>query len=179
MLSTSGHWRRSDAQNPGAWVLAGRLEVPWGATQRKGHLPGIPPHRQGESPAADCHAQGSTSHFRWWGERKAVKGAPGLRASARVTPALPHTWRGTDTETSLLVLGRGPSLGAFLVAQMVKNPPAMWETWVHPWVGNIPWRSKWLPTPVLWPGESHGQRSLAGYSPWGLRESDMTERLSF
>ena len=40
-----------------------------------------------------------------------------------------------------------------------------------PWVGKIPWRWKWQPTPVFLPGESHGQRSLAGYSPWGHRES--------
>ena len=38
------------------------------------------------------------------------------------------------------------------------------------------WRRKWQPTPVLLPKESHGQRSLAGYSPWGRKESDMTER---
>ena len=44
-----------------------------------------------------------------------------------------------------------------------------------PWVGKIPWRRKWHPTPVLLPGESHGQRSLAGYSPWGRKELDMTE----
>ena len=37
----------------------------------------------------------------------------------------------------------------------------------NPWVGKIPWRRKWQPTPVFLPGESHGQRSLAGYSPWG------------
>jgi len=37
----------------------------------------------------------------------------------------------------------------------------------HPWVGKIPWRRAWQPTPVFLPGESHGQRSLAGYSPWG------------
>ena len=36
-----------------------------------------------------------------------------------------------------------------------------------PWVGKIPWRRKWQPTPVLLPGKSHGQRSLLGYSPWG------------
>ena len=36
-----------------------------------------------------------------------------------------------------------------------------------PWVEKIPWRRKWQPTPVFLPGESHGQRSLAGYSPWG------------
>ena len=40
------------------------------------------------------------------------------------------------------------------------------------------WRRKWQPTPVFLPGESHGQRSLVGYSPWGLKESDRTERLT-
>ena len=35
------------------------------------------------------------------------------------------------------------------------------------WVGKIPWRSKWQPTPVFLPRKSHGQRSLVGYSPWG------------
>ena len=47
-----------------------------------------------------------------------------------------------------------------------------------PWVGKIPWRREWQPTPVFLPGEFHGQRSLAGYSPWGCKESDMTERLT-
>ena len=46
-----------------------------------------------------------------------------------------------------------------------------------PWVGKIPWRRKWQPTPVLLPGESHGGRSLIGYSPRGHKESDTTERL--
>ncbi|CAI9153806.1 unnamed protein product [Rangifer tarandus platyrhynchus] len=44
-----------------------------------------------------------------------------------------------------------------------------------PWVGKIPWRMKWQPTPVLLPGKSHGQRSLVGYSPLGRYESDTTE----
>ena len=42
------------------------------------------------------------------------------------------------------------------------------------WVRKIPWRA-WPPTPVFLLGESHGQRSLAGYSPWDHKESDMTE----
>ena len=42
-----------------------------------------------------------------------------------------------------------------------------------PWVGKIPWRWKWQPTPVFLPGEAHGWRSLVGCSPWGHRESDM------
>ena len=37
----------------------------------------------------------------------------------------------------------------------------------NPWVGKIPWRKKWQPSPVFLPGESHGQRNLAGYRPWG------------
>ena len=43
------------------------------------------------------------------------------------------------------------------------------------WVRKIPWRRNWHPTPVLLPRESHGQRSPAGYCPWGRTESDMTE----
>jgi len=39
-----------------------------------------------------------------------------------------------------------------------------------PWVGKIPWRRKWQPTPVFLSGEAHGQRSLVGYSPWGREE---------
>ena len=49
---------------------------------------------------------------------------------------------------------------------------------VNPWVGKIPWRRAWLPTPVFLPGKSHGWRSLAGYSPWGHTELDTTEWLS-
>ena len=48
-----------------------------------------------------------------------------------------------------------------------------------PWVGKIPWRRKWQPIPVFLPGKFHGRRSLAGYSPWGRKESDTTGRLHF
>ena len=48
-----------------------------------------------------------------------------------------------------------------------------------PWVRKIHWRKEWQPTPVLLPGESHGGRTLVGYSPWDRKESDMTERLHF
>ena len=47
-----------------------------------------------------------------------------------------------------------------------------------PWVGKIPWRRKWQPTPVFLPEESHGERSLVGYRPWGHKGSDTTERVS-
>ena len=53
-----------------------------------------------------------------------------------------------------------------------KNLPSNTEvkTGLDPWVGKIPWRRAWQPTPVFLPGESHGQRSLAGYSPRGRKE---------
>ena len=64
---------------------------------------------------------------------------------------------------------------AFLVAQMVKNLPAMKETWVR----SLGWEdlleSKWQPTPIFLAGEFHGQRSLAAYSPRGQEVLDMTE----
>ena len=62
---------------------------------------------------------------------------------------------------------------ASLVAQLVNNPPAMWETWVRSLSWEDPWRREQVPTLVFWPGESHGL-----YSPWGHKESDSTEQLS-
>ena len=47
-----------------------------------------------------------------------------------------------------------------------------------PWVGKIPWRKEWQPTPGFLPGEFHGQRSLVGNSPWGRKESYTTEQLT-
>ena len=54
---------------------------------------------------------------------------------------------------------------------MVKNPPANAGDMgsMDAWVEKIPWRRKWQPTPVLLSGESHGERSLVGYSPWGCK----------
>ena len=62
-----------------------------------------------------------------------------------------------------------------LVAQVVKRLPTMQETQVDPWVGKIPWRRKWQPTPVFLPGESQGRGSLVGCRLWGRTESDTTE----
>ena len=59
---------------------------------------------------------------------------------------------------------------------MVKNLPAMQETQVQSLGQEDPWRRVWKPASVFLPGESHGQRSLARSSPWGRKESDMTER---
>ena len=54
----------------------------------------------------------------------------------------------------------------------------MQETWFDPWVRKIPGRREQLPTPVFWPEDFHEQRSLAGYSSWGHKELDTTERIS-
>ena len=66
------------------------------------------------------------------------------------------------------------------MVQTVKCLPTMRETQVQSlgWE-DLSWRRKWQPTPVLLPGKSHGWRSLVGYSPWGRKESDMTEQLHF
>ena len=62
-----------------------------------------------------------------------------------------------------------------LVAQTVKGSTYnAGDLGSIPGVGKIPWRRKWQPTAVLLPGESHGWRSLVGYSPWGHKELDMT-----
>ena len=64
---------------------------------------------------------------------------------------------------------------------MVKNPSASAGDRIDAgcrfdlWVGKMPWRRAWQLTPVFLPGESHEQRSLACYSPWGRTESDMTK----
>ena len=80
-------------------------------------------------------------------------------------------------------LGRSPGEGicyplqdswASLLAQSVKNLPTMQD----PWVGKIPWKRAWQPTPVFLPGESPWSEELAGCSPWGRKELDTTEQLS-
>ena len=73
---------------------------------------------------------------------------------------------------------RGSQMGL-----VVKNLPAnagdIKRRGFNPWVRKIPWKRTWQPTPEFLPEESHGQRrSLAGYSPWGNKEWDTTERLS-
>ena len=65
---------------------------------------------------------------------------------------------------SLMADYAGALIVTSLVAQLVKNPPAMQETWILSLDWKIPWRRERLPTPVFWPGEFHGL-----YSPWNHR----------
>ena len=72
-----------------------------------------------------------------------------------------------------------PETRASLVAQLVKNLPAMQETWVQSLGWEDPLEKQMATTPVLLPGKSHGQRSLEGYSPWDHKQSEMTVQLNF
>ena len=58
---------------------------------------------------------------------------------------------------------------------MVKHLSTMWETWVQSLGWEDPLEKEMATTPVFLPGKSHGQKSLADYSPWGYKELDMTE----
>ena len=61
--------------------------------------------------------------------------------------------------------------GGFPSGSAVKNLAATQETWVLSWVGKLPWKRKWQPTPVFLPEKPHGQRSLLSYSPRGSQKS--------
>ena len=96
------------------------------------------------------------------------RGSPVCSGCRRQPP-----WEGTHlfpAQVALRGLGDNSFQSAFMTGLL--SP-------VCSWVGRIPWRRKWQPSPEPLPGESHGQRSLVGYSPWGRKESDTTEKLHF
>ena len=83
-----------------------------------------------------------------------------------------------QTISSGLVYTQVACVWASQVMLVVKNLPASAgdvRLGFDPLVGTVPWRREWQPTPVLLPGEYHGQRSLVGYGPQGLKELDTTE----
>ena len=73
----------------------------------------------------------------------------------------------------------GDNLVIFMVVLVLGNLPAnaghLKRHGFDPWVRRIPWRRAWQPSPVFLPGESHCQKSLMDYDPWGHKESDTTE----
>ena len=78
----------------------------------------------------------------------------------------------TCTPRPLLVVCAFSSIPTLGISLQCRRPG------FDPWVGKVPWRREWQPTPVFLPRESHGQRSLASYSPWGCKELDTTEQLT-
>ena len=89
--------------------------------------------------------------------------------------------------TRLLLASLGEGNGNPLQYSFLENPSG-WDgkesacnagdLGLIPGMGRFPWRREWLPTSLFLPGEFHGQRSLMSYSPWGQKESDMTELLT-
>ena len=73
---------------------------------------------------------------------------------------------------------RSPGLPRWLSGKESTCQGRSWRCRFDPWVRKIPWRRKWQPRPVFLSGKSHGQRSLAHYSPQGHKESDATWQLS-
>ena len=82
--------------------------------------------------------------------------------------SLPGSLKDVLGVMKMTIMARRASQGT----QMVKNLPASAaDGGFSPWVRKIPWRGKWQRTPIFFPGKSHGQRSLAGYSPQSLRDT--------
>ena len=98
--------------------------------------------------------------------------APGL--CTHCTPILPSLL--FANAHTLRIQPRWNLLWVSQVAPMVKNLPEMQVQFLG--LGKIPWRRAWQPTPAFLPGESHGQRSLMGYTVHGVAESDTTEMLT-
>ena len=71
----------------------------------------------------------------------------------------------------------GVNLVVSLMAHAIKKLSAMYtgSPTFDPWFRKIPWRRAWQPTPLFLPGEFHGQKSLAGCSPWGRKEWNTAE----
>ena len=135
------------------WTVAWRLLCPWGSP--------------GKNTGAGCHfllqgiflTQGSNPgllHWRWILYHLNHQGGPRLLDSRKLLSL-------KGFKKSYLISS------ASLVAQTVSVCLQCGRPGLDPWVGKIPWRRKWQPTPVLLPGKFCGLRNLVGYSPWGHR----------
>ena len=100
----------------------------------------------------------------WWATVHAI-----TKSQTRLS-SLPSAWFGTAW--SEMIFGFPWWLRRYRICLQCRKPG------FDHWVGKIPWRKEQLPTPVFWPGEFHGQRNLAGYSPWDRKESHTTEQSS-
>ena len=97
-----------------------------------------------------------------WGEESQRKFSSLGIYGSKAAPTQKISWKMQTCGILGLIFAALFLIWASLVAQLVKNLPAVQETWVQSWVGKIPWRRERLPSPVFWPGEFQGL-----YSPWG------------
>ena len=133
--------------------------------------------QQHDSPAWPwCSCPWGSEKWHSWRSRDAPTGTQWAQSKLfQDKPALPSLGF-LSSSTGVLTL---PSSSLpFTFPFMNEVCRRRWRPRFNSWLGKISRRRKWQPTPAFLPGKSHGQRSLAGYSPWGLKESDMTERLS-
>ena len=92
----------------------------------------------------------------------------------RGTPSSSHTNEGLPDFYPYVAVMRA-SQGALAAKNPLANAGNIKNSGLIPGLRRFPWRRPWQRTPVFLPRESHGQRNLAGYSPWGRKESDTTE----
>ena len=155
------------------WCTKGRR---WGARKTQHTVAGLTDSqddgaisREAQDKSAGRFALGRLA--RRWKPRDRNWGLPHPEQSPRY-PGVGTAPRICNLAYSLSVWG---SPGGAVIKNLPANTGDERKTRAQSWVRKIPWRRKWLPTPVFLPGEFHGQRSLAGYSPWGHKESDTTE----
>ena len=121
--------------------------------------------------AYTCGDFNSGLFLRWWWDRtsREIKGDKSRRKGSKFFRQT-HSGHATMIwRKAITCLGLPQWLSWQRICLQCRRPG------FNPWVGKIPWRRKWQPTPVCLPGEFHEQRSLAGYSPWASKESDKTE----
>ena len=139
------------------WGLAplGRMRSPFSA----------PPSPGGDLPALLCiHFAPHCVHSWAPPDQGPLTTWSALPFYSKTLPRKPRTG-----QKGLLAICWGPPGGT-----LAKNPSTKQETWTFgfdPWIGKVPWRRKRQPTPVFLPEKSHGQRSLAGYSPWRCKRA--------
>ena len=178
--SISTRWWLSTSRglDKGPWDISLPLSVPLSVPLSTcSMLHSLVPRLMRSNPSPCCYLLSTLLFFSFFNFSFPLESLS-CTAASRV-PFSPQLPQGTKLYCSLLLLRQKGKLfcwssfkclinvWASLVAQMVKNLLTMQETRVQSLGQEDPWRRAWQPTPVLLPGESHGQRSLVGYSPRG------------
>ena len=139
---------------------------------------GFPAGASGKEPACQCRRPKSHGFDPWIGKIPWRKHGNSVQSSHKQRSLVGYSpWVRKESDT-IEVTERADTEWASLVALMIKNLPAMQETQAWFLGQKDPLEKEWLPTPLFLPREVNGQKSLAGYSPWGCKESDMSDWLT-